>query len=188
MLEELAQDILDIGVNAASAQAGRIAIRVTEDTSADRLSILVADNGKGMSEELQQRVLNGFATTKSGHSKPVGLGIALLRQAADLCDGRFRLCSREGRGTLVAVSMVRSHIDRPPMGDLAAAIMALCSTEHGMQVRFEHRCDNRSFVFDSADILPRNNGMVSAPKLIEIDELLREKERGLLEVTHRVGC
>ncbi|HQO36127.1 MAG TPA: ATP-binding protein [bacterium] len=186
MLEELAQDILDIGLNAASAEAGRIAIRVTEDMSADRLSILLADNGKGMSEDLRERVLNGFATTKTGHSKPVGLGIALLRQAADLCEGRFRLCSREGQGTLVAVSMVHSHIDRPPMGDLAASIMALCSTEHGMEVRFEHRCDDRSFVFDSAEILERKNGIVSAFKLMEIDDILREKERNLLEETPKL--
>ncbi|MFH1737433.1 MAG: ATP-binding protein [bacterium] len=183
MLEELAQDILDIGMNASAAKANRLSVRLIEDAGADRLTILMADNGNGMSPELRRRVLNGFATTKTGGTKPLGLGIAMLRQAADLCDGRFRLYSREDVGTFVVASMRHSHIDRPPLGDIAASITALCCSDSGMGVRFEHRCGETVFRFDSTDVLnsrQRNQG-IPASSLLKIDNLLREGERALRE-------
>ena len=177
MLEELAQDILDVALNAATAGASRVAIRLSEDVHRDRLSITIADNGKGMDAGLREQVLDGFVTTKVDGSKPLGLGIALLREAADLCEGRFRLFSQEGRGTIVSVSMRHSHIDRPPLGDLAASITALCCTESGMRVLFEHRCGERTFVFDSALLrIETEGGGMTAALLLEIERIVNEGE------------
>lgn len=184
MLEELAQDILDVALNAATAGASRVAIRLLEEPGRDRLSITIADNGKGMDTQLREQVLDGFMTTKTGGSKPLGLGIALLREAADLCEGRFRLFSRVGRGTIVCTSMRHSHIDRPPLGDLAASITALCCTESGMSVLFEHRCDKTTFVFDSASLCTETPaGGMTAARLLEIERILTEGEERFCDLS-----
>lgn len=181
MLEDLAQDILDLGLNAASAQASEVSVRLLEDDRTDRLTLIVADNGDGMSPELQKRVLEGFQSTKSGARKPLGLGIAMLREASELCEGRFRLRSRPGKGTVVAATMKRSHIDRPPLGDIAGSVSALCCAEGGMGVRFEHRRGDDVVKFDSRDYLGpvSRNGGIPALKLMEIEKVLEERERAL---------
>ena len=185
MLEEIAQDILDVGMNASTAGATRTVVRLTENAHTDRLTVLIADNGKGMSPDLRRRVLDGFTTTKTGSGKPLGLGIAMLREATELCEGRFHLFSREGEGTIVAARMQRSHIDRPPLGDIAGSITALCCAGGEADVDFEYRVGRKAFRFDSRQVLDsdRRHRGISAPILLEIERILHEGVENL-----RTGC
>ena len=52
-------------------------------------------------------------------------------------------------GTRVSVSFGLSHIDRPPLGDVAAALYTLVLLNPAMDFVFDCRCDARSFVFDT---------------------------------------
>lgn len=183
MLEELAQDVLDIGLNAAMAGASHVTIRISENRADDVLIVTVADNGRGMSPELRRNVLDGFSSTKNNSSKTLGLGIALLRQAADLCGGRFKLFSHQTRGTIISARMQRSHIDRPPLGDLAGSIMALCGTEERMIVHYEHRFEGRVFQFDSSSIADEaiQPAALNAMQLLDIERRLIKGEWALRE-------
>ena len=57
-----------------------------------------------------------------------------------------------GRGTSVTASMRLSHIDRPPLGDLNATILALCSADKKTDVQLNYRSDGEKFVFDSREL------------------------------------
>ena len=174
MLEDLAQDILDVGMNSAAAQARRLVVRLIEDLEADRFTVFIGDDGKGMSAYMRECVLDGYATTKGG--KPLGLGIAMLREAADLCEGKFRLFSRPNKGTILLVTMKHSHIDRPPLGDIAASIAALCCAEGNMAVRFEHRRGLSEFLFDSMEFLghKKHSEGLTAGDFIEIERVVQD--------------
>jgi hypothetical protein len=123
MMREIALHLMDIAENSVSAQAGCINIEVCEDLPCDRLSLMVRDDGKGMDEEMVTRVSDPFVTTRT--TRKVGLGIPLLKAAAEACRGEFEINSALECGTDLRVGFQRSHIDRMPLGDLASTLLAL---------------------------------------------------------------
>ena len=52
----------------------------------NRLTIRVRDDGRGMDAETLQRVTDPFFTTRT--TRHVGLGVPLLKAAAERCNGR----------------------------------------------------------------------------------------------------
>ncbi|MCX7885956.1 MAG: ATP-binding protein [Verrucomicrobiae bacterium] len=152
MLEELSLHILDIAMNSLAANATRIEIGIWESRRRDRLVLCVRDNGAGMDPGTVRRVLKQRISTKPARRKKIGLGLALLRQAAEMCDGRFRLQSRPGHGTTVTASMRLSHVDRPPLGDLNATVLALCAANPAADVRLQYRTDTETFSFSSKEL------------------------------------
>jgi len=152
MFKELSQHILDIAMNSLSANAKKVQISILESRRRDRLVLRVQDDGCGMDTATLKRVLASPTTTKRNRKKPIGLGLAFLRQTSEMCDGRFLVLSVPGRGTSVTASMRLSHIDRPPLGDLSATILALCATDKKMNVRLNYRTDDKSLYFDTQEL------------------------------------
>lgn len=136
--------------NAVEAGATRIEVRIDEDLGADRLTIEVADNGRGMSQETMVRVLDPFFTTRK--TRHVGLGLPLFAAAARQCDGDLTLESEPGKGTRVKATFRHSHIDRAPLGDMASALMAILLSGRPVDVAYVHRVGGAEFAFDSADV------------------------------------
>jgi signal transduction histidine kinase len=155
MFEELSQHILDIAMNSLSANAKKVQISILESRRRDRLVLRVQDDGCGMDAAMLKRVLALRTTTKHSRKKTIGLGLAFLRQTSEMCDGRFSVRSVHGRGTSVTASMRLSHIDRPPLGDLSATILALCATDKKMNVRLNYRTDEENLSFDSQEMVTK---------------------------------
>jgi hypothetical protein len=149
MFDQLSLNILDIAMNSFTAGATVLQIAVLESRKTDRLTIRIRDNGQGMDEKTLQRVLTRNASTKANRKKAIGLGLAFLRQTADLCDGRFAVRSASGKGTSVMASMRLSHIDRPPLGDLNSTVLALCAANPHADVRLAYRAGDMTFDFSS---------------------------------------
>jgi hypothetical protein len=122
-MREIALHLLDIAENSVAAQGRNITIAVHEDFKNDRLWACVEDDGRGMDAETAQRVLDPFYTTRT--TRKVGLGIPLLKLAAEQSEGRLILTSAQGQGTRLEVTFQHSHIDRMPLGDLASTFLAL---------------------------------------------------------------
>ncbi len=122
MMEELSMHILDLVQNSLMAGASRIDFYMKIDPAQDLLLFKVNDNGRGMSEEELSRCLDPFYSTKK---KKVGLGLPLLKLTAQQCGGDLEIISEKGRGTEVSCWMSLSHIDRPPVGDLASTLLGL---------------------------------------------------------------
>jgi hypothetical protein len=122
-VREIALHLLDIAENSVAAQADTVNIVVIEDVLNDRLKIEIRDNGKGMDAETVSRVSDPFVTSRT--TRKVGLGIPLLKAAAEACNGYLVIQSTLGEGTGLEVEFQRSHIDRMPIGDLAGSILTL---------------------------------------------------------------
>lgn len=147
MMRELADNILDIAQNAVAAKATLLEIDLSLSTAQDRIALAFRDNGCGMSPQMVSTVADPFTTTRK--TRKVGLGLPFLKQTALMTGGAFDIQSKVGEGTRVSVSFGLSHIDRPPLGDVAAALYTLVLLNPAMDFVFDCRCDARSFVFDT---------------------------------------
>ena len=145
-MKELSLHILDIAENSISASATQITIAVMEDVINDRLRICITDNGKGMSTEMAQRIMDPFVTSRT--TRKVGLGIPLLKAAAEMCDGFLTIDSQSGIGTKVTVEFQRSHIDRMPMGDLTTTILQLVVSYPQINFIFIYSVNELEYIFD----------------------------------------
>ena len=81
-MQELSLNVLDVAQNSVSAGASLIEIGVAEDTAADRLTIVIKDNGCGMTAEQVKQVIDPFYTTRT--TRPVGLGLPLLKGLSEI--------------------------------------------------------------------------------------------------------
>ena len=135
--------------NSLQAGATVIDLTVEEDTATDRLTIIVRDNGRGMSRAQLDRVFDPFFTTRS--TRHVGLGIPLFKAAAERCAGSLTVTSQPGKGTTLQAIFQHSHIDRAPLGDMRGTLLAVMLS--GMcDVHYVHRVNRRTFEFHTADM------------------------------------
>ena len=169
-MRELALHLLDIAENSISAKADTIRINVVENHTSDRLRMSVEDNGKGMSEEMVARVADPFVTSRT--TRKVGLGIPLLKAAAEACDGGLVIQSELGKGTCVTVEFQLSHIDRMPMGDLAETILTLVVGSPEVHWIFNYTVDGKTFSFDDQPVKEALDGVPMSDPLVL--EYLRE--------------
>jgi signal transduction histidine kinase len=146
-MEDLSLHILDIAENAIRAGGKKIMIELLEDQSKDKLTLTIQDDGKGMDEETVNRALDPFFTTKD--SKEVGLGLALLSQAAQQAAGELKIDSRKGTGTKVTAVFQLSHPDMKPVGDVLETIAVLVSANPLTQFIYDYKKRDYSYHFDS---------------------------------------
>ena len=115
-MQDIAAHVMDIAQNSVRAGATRIEIEYRESRTEDSLTVVVRDNGRGMTAETLARVTDPFFTSRT--TRKVGLGIPLLKQNAERTGGSFAIESREGEGTTVRAVFRLSDWDTPPAGDL----------------------------------------------------------------------
>ena len=140
--------IADIAENSIDAGATRVEITLKEDSRADRLFLMIQDNGHGMDEEILKKVYDPFFTLKK-KGKRFGLGIPLLAQAASQCDGNFSINSAVGRGTDIVAEFRLSHIDRQPLGDIGATMAALIGGHPEIDYKLHYEKDGISYSLDT---------------------------------------
>jgi anti-sigma regulatory factor (Ser/Thr protein kinase) len=156
-LRELALHLLDLAENSVSAKSETIEIDVEEDHAADRLRLRIRDNGSGMSPEMVARVTDPFVTSRT--TRKVGLGIPLLKAAAEACNGGLTIQSAPGEGTCVAVEFQHNHIDRMPLGSLSSTILTLVVGSPEVHWIFRYNVDGQVFVFDDQPIKEALEGL-----------------------------
>jgi hypothetical protein len=165
-LKEISLHILDIAENGISAGGDLIQILVDEQRAQDRLIVEVTDNGRGIPEDMIDRVIDPFVTSRT--TRRVGLGLSLLKAAAERCDGAFRLTSQVGKGTRVAATFRYDHIDRAPVGDMAESLGVLVIGNPGVEFAFTHRIDHGTFTLDTREIKQRDGHLVeNAAKMFQ---------------------
>jgi len=136
-MRELSLHVLDVVENAIEAGARRIDLVLIEDLDADRLTVIVADDGRGMDAEAVWRVRDPFFTTRS--TRHVGLGIPMLAAAAERCAGNLSVDSHPGQGTTIQAKFQHSHIDRAPLGDLSSTVTCILMREAVVDLNYQRR-------------------------------------------------
>ncbi len=175
-MKELSLHILDIAENSIAAGADLVEIFVTEVTTTDRLIICVKDNGKGMDAETVQKVVDPFITTRT--TRKVGLGIPLLKAAAEQCNGSLSVESAINVGTTITISFQRSHIDRMPLGALAQTILHLVIGSPAINWVFHYRVNQNEYVFDDTLIKKELEGIPLTEPVV-LSFLREEIESGI---------
>jgi len=166
-MHEISLHILDLIENAVHAGASTILVTLIENDDANMLRIIVEDNGPGLSVPPETAV-DPFYTTKN--NKRTGLGLALFCSTAEQAAGRVTLRQSTLGGLAVEATMQLNHVDRIPIGDIAATVSSVVCTnpELDLLCRFvvgDEQCLVR--VSDVARELPigRRNGLAVARRV-----------------------
>jgi hypothetical protein len=156
MLDDLSAHLLDISQNSIAAGASKITVTVHDD---DYFEFEICDNGKGMSEEQAASVISPFITSRK--TRRVGMGLPFLKQASELCGGKFNLTSQLNVGTTITASFDKSNIDTPPTGDIPASILTLLIDAPKVHWIFRYEKNSNMFEVDSKELEEAIDGLES---------------------------
>ena len=149
-MRELSLHILDIAENGITAGADCIHILVEEARTEDLLTIKITDNGHGMPAEKIKKLTDPFVTSRT--TRRVGLGLSLLAAAAERCEGKLAVKTGPDAGTEVEATFRYSHIDRAPVGDMAATITTLIMGNPQIDFVYTHIVDGKDFTMDTREL------------------------------------
>jgi hypothetical protein len=174
-MNDLSLHILDISENCIDAGAKNIEIFVVEDTKKDLLSIEIFDDGKGMDVKALEQVQSPFETSRT--TRKVGLGIPFLKEAAEICDGKFVISSAKGIGTKIKATFKHSHIDRKPLGDIAETLIALILRVDKTEILYLHKKNGKEFIFRTRDLkrLLKVRNLKQVSLLNNLKEIIKQK-------------
>ena len=149
-MRELSLNVMDVAQNSVRAEATVVRITVTESDKDDRLTIEIADNGCGMTQEQVQQVIDPFFTTRT--TRKVGLGVPLFKLSAEQTGGSFDIQSEKGKGTTTTASYVKSHVDMTPLGDINSTVKILIQCNPDIDFVYTCTTDNGSFTLDTREL------------------------------------
>ncbi len=149
-MKELSLNILDVAEN--SVKAGATLTEILIDEAGGKLTLTIRDNGCGMDEETVKSVTDPFYTTRT--TRKVGLGVPLLKLAAEQTDGSLTVESDTGKdhGTTVTAVFNKDHIDFTPLGDVTSSILTLIQGHPDADFYFSHKLDGKEVVLDTREI------------------------------------
>ena len=151
-MKELSLNVLDIVQNSITAGATDILITLIEDDKR-LLTLTIADNGCGMSEETVERVRDPFYTTRT--TRKVGMGIPLLRLAAEQAGGELHIESKTAEndhGTTVRATFHTDNIDFTPVGDMVSTMCTIIQGHPEVDYRFVHKTPLFDVGLDTAEL------------------------------------
>lgn len=147
MMPEISLNILDIVQNSVRAKASLIQISIIVLTPEDTLTVIIEDNGCGMSREQLQRVTDPFFTTRT--TRKAGLGVPFFKLAAESSGGEFDIWSEQEKGTVTKAVFGLSNIDRMPLGDINGTVYMLITRNTDIDFVYLYKVNDRSFVLDT---------------------------------------
>ena len=150
MMPEISLNILDVAENSTRAGASLVQITVDVQPNLDRLTVIIADDGCGMTKEQVERVTDPFYTSRT--TRKVGLGVPFFKLAAESTGGSFSIESEPGKGTTVTAVFTLNHIDRMPLGDMTATIQTLIQGHPDTDFLYVYRCGEKEFSLDTREM------------------------------------
>ncbi|HAQ40947.1 MAG TPA: ATP-binding protein [Clostridiales bacterium] len=149
-MKEISMHILDIVMNSVKAKATLIELFIEDSIKNNSLKINIKDNGVGMSREMTNLVTDPFFTTRT--TRKVGLGIPMLKEACERCNGYLKIDSKQGEGTIIECLFERNNIDRAPIGNMGDTIMTIINSLKGCELIYKHITDGGTFVLSTSEI------------------------------------
>ena len=163
-MHDLSLFLLELLENSVRAGATIVATTIVADRAADRLTISVEDNGRGLTVTPDQ-ARDPFYTTKTG--KRTGLGLSLLRHEVEMADGRLEIGdAAELDGVAVIASMSLSHVDRPPLGDVVTTMQVMAATSPEVEFRLSAAAGDTARRVSSADLINQTPALRACEELL----------------------
>lgn len=174
-MKELSLNILDIAENSVKAKATLTEIILTETDQT--VTLLIKDDGTGMSEDIVKGVTDPFYTTRT--TRKVGLGLPLLKMAAEQTGGRIEITSSQGEnhGTSVKAVFYKNHLDFTPLGDVISTVTTLIQGHPDTDFLFVHQKNEKEVRLDTRELRQVLEGVpLNTYDVIQwINEYLREQ-------------
>ena len=175
-MKELSLNILDVTEN--SVKAGATLTEILLEETENELTIKIADDGCGMDEETVKSVVDPFYTTRT--TRKVGLGVPLLKMAAEQTDGSFSVQSsvkKENHGTVVTAVFNKNHLDFTPLGDVVSTLTTLIQGHPDTDFYFSHKKVGGVVTLDTREIRQVLEGVpLNSYEVIKwIEEYLKEQ-------------
>ncbi|MCT4545471.1 MAG: ATP-binding protein [Vallitalea sp.] len=142
-MKELSMHILDIAQNSVRAKSTNIIIEVKELVIDNIFEFSIKDNGTGIPDSIFKDIKNPFTTSRT--MRRVGLGIPLLDDTCNLCNGKLEIETYPKHGTYISARMEYDNIDRPPIGDIVSSIAVLISSNSEINIEYKHYYNTQSF-------------------------------------------
>jgi anti-sigma regulatory factor (Ser/Thr protein kinase) len=176
MMTEISLNVLDIANNSIRAGASLIEITVQIRRDLDALTIIISDNGSGMSQEQLKQVEDPFFTTRT--TRRIGLGVPFFKMAALSTGGSFKIDSTLGVGTTITAVFGLSHIDRMPLGDMNSTIHTLITLNTHIDFFYTYQFDGNQFTLDTREFRQILGGIpLNSPEVTNyIKEYLNENQ------------
>ncbi|MBQ3052852.1 MAG: sensor histidine kinase [Clostridia bacterium] len=178
-MKELSLNILDIAENSVKAGATLTEISVLEEN--DTITLVIKDNGSGMTDEVLKSVTNPFYTTRT--TRKVGMGLPLLKLEAEMTGGSLTVESRHisdypnNHGTVVTAVFYKNHIDCTPIGDVVSSMTTLIQGHPDIDFLFLHKMENKKVLLDTRELRNALEGVpLNTYEVIKwIEEFLNEQ-------------
>ena len=155
-MKELSLNILDISQNSLKAGAKNVSITLDEVSIANELVITITDDGCGMSQEMVRNVIDPFCTSRK--TRKVGLGIPLLKLAAEQTGGYIEIVSKtvaesaDNHGTTVKAVFKTDSIDFTPLGDIISTLIVMIQGYPDVDYVFKHTTTKGEVVLDTKEM------------------------------------
>lgn len=172
--------LVELAQNAVEAGAPAVVVDVVERGRG--IEVCVADDGPGMDEPTRRRALDPFFSAPGKHpGRRVGLGLPFVEQAVAQAGGRFELASSPGAGTSVGFALDGGHIDAPPAGDWAGAIVSMLALAAGAGTALRvHRVrDDRAYAIASDELAEAVGPLTDAAALALARMFVENQESAL---------
>ena len=174
-------NVLDVAENSVAAGAQTTQITLVADTVQRRLTLTIADDGKGMPPEMVKTVTDPFCTTRK--TRKVGLGLPFLKMAAELTGGQLSIASEVGKGTVVTAWFTLGHIDLAPLGDMAGTVASLIQCNPARDFVYTVETDGEAFTADTRKLREVLDGVSLAEPAVAlwVRDYLRENTEPILK-------
>lgn len=179
-MKELSLNVLDIACNGIKAGAKNISVLLLQERR--RLVIEITDDGCGMTEETLLRVTDPFTTSRK--TRKVGMGIPLIKLAAEQTGGNINIVSRheseypDTHGTVFTAVFYTDHIDCPPLGDIISTVTTLIQGSPHIDFVYRHVTEGDEIKLDTREMreILGSDISLSSPEIINwIADFLREE-------------
>ena len=127
-----------------------------------------------MDEATMARVRDPYLTSRT--ERKDGLGIPMLQQNAERTGGKVSIVSQPGQGTTLTARFGHSHLDRPPLGDVAETLTLLAAANPAIHFSYDHTTPSGTYRFDTQEIIQVLEGVpLGHPEILPaIQNLIRE--------------
>ncbi len=167
--------IADTAQNSIEAGAKRVSVSLTERDGT--IAVEITDDGKGMSEETKRKVFDPFYTEPGKHdARKVGLGLPILKQTCEECEGGLTLESELGKGTRLEYHFKADNIDLPPMGDVADMVLTLFNYPGDFELVFRHVRGENEYEISRSELIDAVGELNSVDSLSLAREFLKGQE------------